>query len=243
MFAGTITTATVINWATYALARHPQIQQTLRQECIEQAEHIGGQVGQHSSPSDRAKCLFSKALDALPYLDAVVRELIRLYPTVSTSHRECFSTAEVPLKYPVKGKDGKDITIIKIPKGTDILIRELKYKSRCTEHSVPAANYVINTHPLYFGDDALEFRPERFIGKDKQSLHESGLRTAWGPTMSFSGGPRACMCVKIRLPRVDHHLYSAYRFAVLELKAILFTLVRNLSFELPDKAPEPKRSG
>lgn len=66
-----------LSWAVYALCKHPSTQNTLRAEIL-------------SYPTDTPT--FDE-LNALPYLDAVVRETLRLYaPVVGTSRvvsRDC----------------------------------------------------------------------------------------------------------------------------------------------------------
>jgi hypothetical protein len=57
-----------ISWALHALARHPQMQSKLRTEC---------QVYGESLPFEQ--------LDQLPYLDAVVMEVLRVYPSLPST--------------------------------------------------------------------------------------------------------------------------------------------------------------
>jgi cytochrome P450 len=59
-------------------------------------------------------------LHNLPYLDAICRETLRLYPPVSISEREAMADHTVPLRYPIKGKNGEEIREIRVRKGTHI---------------------------------------------------------------------------------------------------------------------------
>ncbi|KAJ7235250.1 cytochrome P450 [Mycena rebaudengoi] len=65
-----------------------------------------------------------------------------------------------------------------------------------------------------WGPDALDFKPERWEASTPISNSIPGV---WGHMLTFLGGPRGCL---------------GYRFALIELKALLFTLVRGLEFEL-----------
>ncbi|KAH9857474.1 cytochrome P450 [Lenzites betulinus] len=65
-----------------------------------------------------------------------------------------------------------------------------------------------------WGEDVLEFKPERWMQPPDAV---SAIPGVWGHLLTFIGGPRACI---------------GYRFSLVELKAILFTLVRAFEFEL-----------
>ncbi|KAF8191593.1 cytochrome P450 [Mycena galopus ATCC 62051] len=70
----------------------------------------------------------------------------------------------------------------------------------------------MNRDPAIWGPDSMEFIPERW-----ESEISNSLPGVWGHMLSFLGGPRACI---------------GYRFSLVEMKALLFTLVRAFEFEL-----------
>lgn len=71
-----------------------------------------------------------------------------------------------------------------------------------------------------WGEDADEFRPSRWLGnKPAAAVNVPGV---WGNMMTFIGGPRSCI---------------GYRFAVIEIKVILFVLIRSFVFEECDPKP------
>ncbi|KAJ7851014.1 cytochrome P450 [Mycena olivaceomarginata] len=72
----------------------------------------------------------------------------------------------------------------------------------------------LNRDPDIWGPDAHQFIPERWERRPTLSTSIPGV---WSHMMTFIGGPRACI---------------GYRFSLVELKALLFTLVRGLEFEL-----------
>ncbi|QRV84538.1 cytochrome P450 family protein [Ceratobasidium sp. AG-Ba] len=87
--AGHETTSTSTTWALYALAKHPNVQQKLRQEIIE--------AGLGDEPS-------MAELDKLPYLDKVIRECLRVHPAVPSTVREATGEINIPLSQSLKDK-------------------------------------------------------------------------------------------------------------------------------------------
>jgi cytochrome P450 len=83
-FAGNDTTATTIAWATWLLSQHPEVVKTLRKELdqkkIFRSLKSGDEIGsvERSGPS-------YEDLNNCPYLDAVIKETLRLYPPASTA--------------------------------------------------------------------------------------------------------------------------------------------------------------
>lgn len=73
---------------------------------------------------------------------------------------------------------------------------------------------LMNRLESIWGPDAASFNPERWFNLPEATGSIPGV---WGNQFSFLGGPRSCI---------------GYRFAVTEMKAILFTLVRNFEFRL-----------
>ena len=96
--AGHETTASALQWATYLLCLHPDMQKRLREE-------IRGNL---PSILDRDAKISSMEIDHLPYLSAVCNESLRLFSPVPITIREA----------------AHDTTILghPIPKGTSIVI-------------------------------------------------------------------------------------------------------------------------
>jgi hypothetical protein len=105
--------------------------------------------------------------------------------------------AVLPLGTPITGVDGKAIHAIHVPKGTAIYI------------AIAAANH----NKRIWGEDALEFRPERWT-KGKADSVTTKMSGIYGNTMTFIGGGRSCMYVRIILlsPRSD--IFHLLLFAV-----------------------------
>ncbi|KAF9484968.1 cytochrome P450 [Pholiota conissans] len=182
LVAGHETTSTATTWALYALTQNKEAQIKLREELLT--------VGTDNPTMDE--------LNALPYLDAVVRETLRVHAPVPATSRVAVQDDILPLGTPFMDKNGKMVDSIKVVKGQTILIPLL----------------ALNRAKYIWGEDSLEFRPERW---EKVPEGASTIPGVWGNMMTFLGGPRACI---------------GYRFSLVEMKALLFTLVRAFEFEL-----------
>jgi cytochrome P450 len=86
----------------------------------------------------------------------------------------------LPISTPITGVDGKVMESILVPKGTTVYV------------GISADNHSTQI----WGDDALEFRPERWIN-GKAAGVTTKLCGVYGNMMTFIGGGRSCMCVPI----------------------------------------------
>lgn len=91
--AGHETTAVSVSCTLYALARDPSIQAKLRSEVLACEADV---------PS-------MEELVALPYLDTVVKESLRLYAPITAVYRDALQDGMIPLGTPVLDKNGKEI--------------------------------------------------------------------------------------------------------------------------------------
>lgn len=130
------TTSSVLAWATYLLAAHPTAQKTLRSEIRHALPRYP-----HFDPSQD----ISSTLEHLPYLNGVLNETLRLYPTVPVTVRE--ATCDTTI-------DG-----LPIQKGTEIMI----------------SPWLVNRYTEIWGADATEFRPERWIADDGRPNNTGGV--------------------------------------------------------------------
>ncbi|KAG8878195.1 hypothetical protein FRB98_006327 [Tulasnella sp. 332] len=182
ILAGHETVATAMSWGLLALARAPAVQSRLRDELL-------------AFPSDSPTM---DELNAMPYLDNVVKEILRLTPPIPTTKRIIKTDAIIPLAFPVVGKDGKEIFELFVRRGDSVRLH----------------NYASNTRKDLWGDDALEFRPERFE-KLPEAVNE--VPSVFAHLSTFASGPRGCI---------------GWRLAVLEMQALLFTLIRTFQFDV-----------
>ncbi|WVO15485.1 hypothetical protein L204_103143 [Cryptococcus depauperatus] len=195
MLAGNETSSTALTWILYCLCIYPKSQGLLREECLSVQE---------DQPS-------LETLNALPYMDAVIREVLRLYSPVPGTMRETSRDVVVPLGTPVKGRDGTMIESVNLKKGIDIFIPVIG----------------LNRLSMIWGPDAAEFKPERFLSfpSDNGSTRFEPMNVpgVWGNLLTFLGGTRNCI---------------GYRLALAEIKVILFVLMRSFEFEELQSKPQ-----
>lgn len=182
LVAGHETTSTATTWALYALTQAPEAQSKLREELLT--------VSTDNPTMDD--------LNALPYLDAVVRETLRVHAPVPSTMRIAMKDDILPLSTPFTDKYGVEHDTLHVRKGQTVLIPIL----------------LLNRSKSIWGEDSFEFKPERWQSTPEAATHIPGV---WGNMLTFLGGPRACI---------------GYRFSLVEMKALLFTLIRAFEFEL-----------
>ncbi|OBZ67710.1 hypothetical protein A0H81_12280 [Grifola frondosa] len=107
IFAAMDTTSNALSRILHILAQHPDVQDRLRKEILDARD---------------GKDLEYDDLVDLPYMDAVCRETLRLFPPASLTFREAKKDTVLPLSEPVHGRDGSLICEIPISKGTSILV-------------------------------------------------------------------------------------------------------------------------
>ncbi|KAI9460712.1 cytochrome P450 [Russula earlei] len=182
LLAGHETSSTAVAWTLFALSCHPTVQTKLRAEL-------------RTCPTDSPTM---EQFNALPYLEGVVREALRLYAPVSATSRISMHDAEIPLQKPFTDRHGNLQSTVWVSKGDSV--------------SIPIR--LLNRSTAIWGEDANEFRPERW-----EDVPEAvnGLPSVYGHLVTFIAGAHACI---------------GARFSVLEIKAILFTLVRAFEFEM-----------
>ncbi|KZT67044.1 cytochrome P450 [Daedalea quercina L-15889] len=143
----------------------------------------------------------------LPYLDAVVHETLRLHPPLGETTRVATEDDVIPLSSPMRAANGQLVDSIAIPKGQLV--------------TVPI--HMMNKSIKFWGPDAKEFNPERWLNEDgipKRAQEIQGHRHL----LTFVDGPRTCL---------------GKHFALAEFKAVLSVLIRHYAFELRD-GPETK---
>ncbi|XP_050557105.1 cytochrome P450 4V2-like [Spodoptera frugiperda] len=167
VLAGTDTSAVGASFTVSMLARYPAVQERVYKELVE----VFGD-------SDRP--VTAEDLPQLKYLDAVVRESLRLYPPVPVVARKIVKDLELP----------SGITLVQ---GCGVLVHI----------------WGTQRNPRYWGEDAEQFRPERFL--DAPLQHPAAF-------MAFSHGPRNCL---------------GYQYAMMSIKTALATLIRKYRVSIP----------
>ncbi|KAF5388378.1 hypothetical protein D9615_000793 [Tricholomella constricta] len=157
--SGHETTTQSLAFTMWELARNPAAQEKLREE-----------VSQFSGiPS------YDDFRTRLPYLDAVLRETLRLYPGLPYMERLAMKDDVIPLGTPVVTRDGRTLNEISVRKGQTVMIP------------------IISIHRLdEVWRQADKFIPERWIDADGLPPSEA-LCAGWSNTLAFSDGPRNCI--------------------------------------------------
>lgn len=118
MFAGSDTSSLSLTWTLLLLAENPTVQDRLRAELSTISPTSHGNLSHLTE--DEIHSLYSN-ISNLPYLHNVIRESIRLIPPVHSSIRVATQDDEVPVSYPIHGKDGtisNQKSTITVPKGS-----------------------------------------------------------------------------------------------------------------------------
>ncbi|GAA5826477.1 hypothetical protein JCM11251_002387 [Rhodosporidiobolus azoricus] len=197
LLAGHETTSTALTWTLYHLSQHGDKQKRLREEV---------RAARRKALAEGRDELESGELDALPYLDAVAREILRLESPVTATIRQAGHDDHIPLSRSIPSAidSSKTISSLHVTKGQAIFIPIL----------------AVNRNKQVFGEDADLFRPERWIESEEGWRKIEGGVGVWSQILTFLAGPRSCI---------------GYRFALLEFKAILSVLVDNFEFAPRDE--------
>ncbi|KAJ3490087.1 hypothetical protein NLI96_g1671 [Meripilus lineatus] len=185
LFAAMETTSGALVHILHMLAEHPVEQEKLRQEILK-AQVDGGDI-----PYDE--------LVALPYLEAVCRETLRLHSPVTALSRRTQKDMVLPLSSPIRGTDGSMINEVPVPKDTDVMIGIM----------------ACNKNPALWGPDANEWKPERWLSPLPESITEAHVPGVYSNLMTFLGGGRACIGFKfsqLEMKVVLSVLLSTFKF-------------------------------
>ncbi|GAB1527199.1 hypothetical protein RhiTH_010374 [Rhizoctonia solani] len=147
----------------------------------------------------REELLENKDKDTLelPYLDAVVKETLRLYPPVTYLGRVCEEDTVVPLIYPISTPSGTT-TNLPVKKGTRLAL-SVVFSNR--DESV-------------WGKRASEFWPERWLETEQQQTH-SHLQGIYSSMMTFGLGQYSCIGFKFAVMEIKvmtSQLLKSFRF-------------------------------
>ncbi len=196
------TTAGSLSFTLLELARHPEVQQRLREEIRT--------VGRDLNYDD---------VQRLEFLDAVVKEgyvhlpcsssvsvqltvhhacSLRLHPASPQTERVALRDDVIPLSKPIRTPSGETLSSVRIKAGQVF--------------HIPFTTMHVN--PAVWGPSAARFNPARWLTPGGVPP-PSELPHGWSGLVTFCDGPRNCI---------------GYRLAVFEFKVILATLVRSLEF-------------
>lgn len=147
--AGSDTTSISLNAVLYYLIKSPETLSTLRQEI-----KTGRMNGALSNP-----ITFREAQQHMPYLQAVIKEALRLHPA-----------AAYPLLRIVPEGAGVDIAGHHFLPGVSMFaIGEGKIHTDLAKTTLGASSWVAHSNKAVFGEDSRAFRPERWL-EDRETV-------------------------------------------------------------------------
>ncbi|THH11443.1 hypothetical protein EW146_g8046 [Bondarzewia mesenterica] len=185
LVAGHETTSTGVAWTLFALSGHPAIQSKLRVELL-------------AHPTDTPTM---DELNSLPYLDAVVREVLRLYAPVGNTERVAVQDDVIPLNTEFVDKDGVRRKEIR----STLMGCAWSYSvARGDQIHIPIR--ILNRSVEFWGEDAHEFKPERWTNPSEASAQSARIPSIWSNLLTFISGSHACI---------------GYRFSIIELSPFL----------------------
>ncbi|KAF6226498.1 hypothetical protein HO133_009364 [Letharia lupina] len=155
LLAGRDTTACLLSWTFHLLPRNPHVLKRLRDEI----QSIAGD----------GKDLKREDLKKMTYLANVLKETLRLYPSVPVNTRTVHKTSILP-----RGGGPDGLSPVLVRKGDNVAF--------CV--------YAMHRRKDLYGEDAEEFRPERW--EEDLPLYRDEVNAAWG-YLPFNGGPRVCL--------------------------------------------------
>ncbi|KAI0028314.1 cytochrome P450 [Vararia minispora EC-137] len=195
--AGSDTTSNALSRILYLLSLHPDVQDRLREELTD-ARGAAGEIGYDD-------------LIELPYLEAVCRETLRLYPPIHFVQRQCREDFVLPLAHSFTDVHGKEKSELFVPHGTTIF-----------------ANIIgVHRDEAIWGSDAAVWRPERWLSPLPNTVAQARVPGIYANLLTFIGGSRACIGFKfsqLEMKVVLSQLIPTFRFAPSETHEIVWRL-------------------
>uniref|UniRef100_A0A3F2YTZ4 Cytochrome P450 n=1 Tax=Anopheles christyi TaxID=43041 RepID=A0A3F2YTZ4_9DIPT len=224
--AGFDTIATLMSFIVYEVTMTPEIQHRLYDEILQVSEALDG------------KSLTYDALQGMHYLDMVVSETLRKWPPAPSTDRQCNQDFMVT--------DERDNVEIIISKGGTVSIPIagqhhdpkfyldpdrfdpeqvkaivyhllLNFEFKRTDRTPVPVQLAKGFTPLRVENGIHRFDPERFNDENKHKI-------PLGAYLPFGIGPRNCI---------------ASRFALMEVKAIVYHLLLHYEFTRSERTPVP----
>jgi sterol 14-demethylase len=208
LMAGQHTSSATGSWALLHIANNPNVVDALYKE----------QLANFGNPDGTLRSMTYEELRALPVMDAVIRETLRMHPPIHSIMRHVREDVAVP---GTLSNPGKDKTYI-IPRG----------------HFVMASPVMSQMDPLIWKNPD-SFEPQRWSDPEgvaaqafKTYLDESGEKVDYGfgavskgtesPYQPFGAGKHRCI---------------GEQFAYMQLGTILATIIRHIEIRI-DQVPE-----
>ncbi|PIL33716.1 cytochrome P450 [Ganoderma sinense ZZ0214-1] len=221
MLAGQETTSNTLSWALLELSKQPKIQDRLRAEV-----HMMERTIRERGDADFTVADF----EAMPYLQAVLKEILRFYPAVPHTYRQPLKDDVLPLSKPVTTRSGKVISQVPIRAGLRLILSVCAY----------------NREKDVWGEDAHQFNPERWLTSNGKRASSVGV---YSNLLTFAGGVRACIGWRFAIYEVQAfltELVSNFQFELSDdaervRKTSAIVMVPTLDNEIAKGAQMPLR--
>ncbi|KAL1746509.1 cytochrome P450 [Schizophyllum fasciatum] len=182
MVAGHETTATGTTWAIHQLTQNPAVQARLREEL-------------RTLDTDTPTL---DELNALPYLENFVKEVLRFYAPVPWTARMAIADDVVPLAEPYTDARGRVCREIMVRKGQQFLL----------------PIHCLHRLESIWGKDADTFNPDRW---DAPPDAIKNVPSVWSHLFSFSAGSHACIGFRFSIAEMKALLFVLVRAFEFEL--------------------------
>ncbi|KAJ7468028.1 cytochrome P450 [Mycena latifolia] len=192
LLAGHETSAHSLSFAVALLALYPDIQQQIFEETL--------RIWPDGCPTSASPSSYKEYMPKLQYTLATFHETIRLFTPVARLCKIAHADATLTAHRFATGPAGelRDVAPFAVPvkQGSIVVIDVL----------------ALHMNPMYWGADAAEFKPARFIDTETYRWPRDAF-------FAFSGGARSCI---------------GQRFALAESVCALAMLVRTYAISVPD---------
>lgn len=178
MIAGRDPIAQTLSWLVLCLHQHPSVEAKVREELVRELPPYGSEDEGGAVPT-------VAQVSKLTYLEAAIRETLRLHPPVPISTKD--AARDVVL--------GENNTLI--PEGSTVLL----------------AFYAMARSESVWGADAADFKPERWLYEAGSGKRLRAVSPFQFPV--FNAGPRRCLgegIAMLELKVVAAALLRAFRF-------------------------------
>ncbi|KAI0746369.1 cytochrome P450 [Daedaleopsis nitida] len=179
IISGHETTTQTLAFTIYELSRNASIQERLRAEV----------------KTFSLEPTYDEYQTQLPYLDAVLKETLRMYPGLPYMERVATKPDSIPLRDMVTLDGGEAVSSIHIAPGQVILIP------------------IMAIHRMsHVWKDADVFRPERWL---EELPATAQLCSGWSNLLAFSDGPRNCIGMRLAIFQykvILSYLLQRFRF-------------------------------
>ncbi|KAJ6548582.1 cytochrome P450, partial [Mycena capillaripes] len=189
MLGGQESTANTIAFALLELARNPEFQGILRAEihCA-----IGG--------ADTGNVVY----DRMPLLNALIKEVLRVYPAEAFTERIALQDTIIPLSESIVTSTGEHLPQIPVVKGQIVVVAIASYQRLQSR----------------WGEDADKFRPSRWLDG---TVSKGDAIGPYAGLLTFLGGPHTCLGWRFALLEMQVvlcELVGKFSFALPENDAV-----------------------